>query len=79
MNKFSIVQNHCNLFRTANHIVDDYCTKHIVSLSSLFLFAGLSHADYSNYQAYRKGTRKTFSIKKIESLLTYIMQASDNK
>lgn len=56
----------------ANKKIDAYVKKHIITTRKLFIRAGLNDGDYNNYVCFRKGTKKSFNLKKIQIVLNYI-------
>jgi hypothetical protein len=67
-----IINNINRTIEAANNKIDAYAKKHLITTRKLFIRAGMNEGDYNNYVCFRKGTKKKYSLEKLQKVLDYI-------
>jgi len=63
----------------ANKKIDAYTKNYRITKRQLFIRAEMSEGDYNNYTCFRKGTKKTFNLEKLQKIVNFIENPSKNR
>lgn len=70
----NIINNYNKDVEKACVLIDEYIKTNRISKRRLFIDSGLSIADYIHFVGFRTGTYKTYSVKKLQKLIDYILK-----